>query len=128
MWQDGANTSLASKQKVGSERNERRVLGGKHLEVRPPRRMGSEQRSASEGKGFSPTSTLLENAILLHIFCQKILIFAVNFGRMFTIFKIVRTNFVLVGELKTCAADFNFEFLIEIFVLQNSLTTCCGAR
>lgn len=48
-------------------------------------------------------------------FVRKILIFAVNFGRMFTIFKIVRTNFVLVGELKTCAADFNFEFSIEGF-------------
>ena len=87
-----------------------------------------EQHSASKGKGFSPTSTLLENVILLHIFCQKILIFAVNFGRMFTIFKIVRTNFVLASELKTCAADFNFEFLIEDFVLQNSLATYCGAR
>ena len=71
MCQGGSNASLASKQKLGNERSERRVLGGKHLEVRPPRRMGSEQRSASEGKGFSPTSTLLENAILLHIFCQK---------------------------------------------------------
>ena len=48
-------------------------------------------------------------------FVRKILIFAVNFGRMFTIFKIVRTNFVFVGELKTCASDFNFEFLIEGF-------------
>ena len=105
MWflfaQANKDASLASKQKVGS----------KPPGLRCPPYAGFLRKTCD---CELPASHLLPRFWKMPFSCiffvRKILIFAVNFGRMFTIFKIVRTNFVLASELKTCAADFNFEF------------------